>query len=158
MRLVTLMCVLASMSAAAGQEGHHGSGQHAASIMGFDQLRTNHHFLLFADGGAIDVSVNDPADTKNRDAIRSHLPQIAVMFGNGDFKAPMVVHDSASVPGTAVLAARRQSIRYHYVETPQGGRVNIVTTDREALDAVHAFLKFQIAEHKTGDPTTVRPR
>ena len=32
--------------------------------MGFDQARTTHHFLLFTDGGAIDVSVNDPVDTK----------------------------------------------------------------------------------------------
>ena len=42
-------------------------------VMGFDQARTTHHFLLFDDGGAIEVGVNDPADTKNRDAIRSHL-------------------------------------------------------------------------------------
>jgi hypothetical protein len=46
---------------------------------------------------AIDVSVNDPADTKNRDAIRSHLPHITMMFGSGDFDAPMLVHDSKTV-------------------------------------------------------------
>jgi hypothetical protein len=45
-----------------------------------------------------------------------------------------------------------------YVETANGGRVDIVTSDSEALVAVHAFLKFQIAEHKTGDPTTVQSR
>ena len=57
------------------------------------------YFLLFNDGGAIDVGVKDATDTKNRDAIRSHLPHIAMMFGNGNFDAPMLVHDSASVPG-----------------------------------------------------------
>ena len=61
--------------------------------MGFDQSRTTHHFLLFTDGGSIDVSVNDPADTTNRDAIRAHLPHIAVMFEEGRFDAPMLVHD-----------------------------------------------------------------
>ena len=33
--------------------------QRGAMVMGFDQARTTHHFLLFNDGGAIDVSVND---------------------------------------------------------------------------------------------------
>jgi hypothetical protein len=47
---------------------------------------------------------------------------------------------------------------YRYVETPNGGRVNIVTTDPEPRAAVHAFLRFQITDHKTGDPITVRPR
>jgi hypothetical protein len=126
--------------------------------MGFDQQRTAHHFLLFKDGGAIDVSVKDAGDTKNREAIRSHLPHIAVMFGSGNFDAPMLVHDSANVPGTQVMAARNTAIRYQYAETPNGGRVTIVTSDQEALDAVHAFLKYQIAEHETGDPATVRPR
>jgi len=126
--------------------------------MGFDQARTTHHFLLFNDGGAIDVSVNELADTKNRDAIRSHLPYIATMFGEGNFDAPMLVHDSKNVPGTKAMTERKDAIRYQYVETAKGGRVDIVTSDPAALAAVHQFLKFQIAEHKTGDPTTVRTR
>jgi hypothetical protein len=36
--------------------------------------------------------------------------------------------------------------------------VDIVTTDAEALKAVHDFLRFQIADHKTGDPLTPRKR
>jgi hypothetical protein len=56
------------------------------------------------------------------------------------------------------MAARKDAIRYQYVETPNGGRVDIVTTDKEALAAVHAFLTFQISDHKTGDSTTVKAR
>ena len=126
--------------------------------MGFDQARTTHQFLLLTDGGAIEVNVNDVADTKNRDAIRSHLPHIAMMFGDGNFDAPMLVHDSKHVPGTKAMMERKGAIRYQYVETAKGGRVDIVTSDPAALAAVHQFLKFQIAEHKTGDPTTVRTR
>ena len=75
MRLATVLCVfgsLASMpvSLAARQDHHGSSDQRAAKAMGFDQDRTTHHFLLFNDGGAIDVGVKDPADTKNRDAMR----------------------------------------------------------------------------------------
>lgn len=160
MRLVPILCVvsvLTSVSAVVvARQDHHGSN--AATVMGFDQERTAHHFFLLDDGGAIDVSVKEAADTKNREAIRSHLPHVATMFGSGNFDAPMLVHDSANVPGTKIMAARQAAIRYQYVEAANGGRVNIFTSDREALDAVHAFLKFQIAEHKTGDSTTVRTR
>ena len=160
MRFVSILCAVSALasvspSVLAGQD-HHGSN--AATVMGFDQERTAHHFFLYSDGGAIDVTVKDAGDTKNREAIRSHLPHIAAMFGSGNFDAPMLVHDSAQVPGTKVMAARKTAIRYQYVETANGGRVNIFTSDREAVDAVHAFLKYQIAEHKTGDPATVRPR
>jgi hypothetical protein len=143
---------------AAGQDHHPSIDQRGEMVMGFDQQRTSHHFLLFEDGGAIDVSVKDPSDAKNRDAIRSHLPHIAMMFGSGNFEAPMLVHDSKNVPGAKTMAARKAAIRYRYADTPNGGRVDIVTTDPEALAAVHAFLKFQIADHKTGDPTTAGKR
>jgi hypothetical protein len=76
-------------------------------VMGFDQARTVHHFLLFKDGGAIEVSVIDSADMKNRDAIRSHLPHIAMMFGEGSFDAPMLVHGSKNVPRTQEMMNRR---------------------------------------------------
>jgi hypothetical protein len=80
------------------------------------------------------------------------------MFGEGNFDAPMLVHNSADVPGTKVMAARKNAIRYRYDEMLAGGRVSITTTDPEALAAVHAFLRYQIAEHKTGDPLIPRTR
>ena len=125
--------------------------------MGFDQEKTSHHFYLYADGGAIDVSANDAADAKNRDAIRSHLPHIAMMFGTGDFSAPMLVH-STDVPGTKELAARKDTVAFKYVETARGGRVDIVSTDPATLEALYKFLRFQITDHKTGDPLTVSAR
>jgi hypothetical protein len=36
-----------------------------------------------------------------------------------------------------------------------GGRIRIATESREALAAVHDFLRFQIKDHQTGDPLTV---
>jgi hypothetical protein len=163
MRRVPVLCVLVSLVSmpvsVAARQDHHGAGdRQGAMVMGFDQARTTHHFLLFNDGGAIDVGVNESGDVKSRDAIRSHLPHIATMFGQGNFDAPMLVHDSKNVPGTKLMTQRKGVIRYQYVERADGGRVNIVTSDPGALAAVHAFLRFQIAEHKTGDPTTVRAR
>jgi membrane-bound ClpP family serine protease len=37
-----------------------------------------------------------------------------------------------------------------------GASVVIQTTDAATRDAIHAFLRYQIVEHKTGDPLTVR--
>jgi len=133
-------------------------GSHAGMVMGFDQDKTTHHFYLYRDGGAIDVSVKDATDVKNRDAIRSHLPHIATMFGAGDFNAPMLVHETEKVPGIDVLARLKDRVKYNYRETPTGGRVDVTTTDASALAALHEFLKFQIRDHKTGDPLTLRIR
>jgi hypothetical protein len=126
-------------------------------VMGFDQAKTTHRFSLYEDGGAIEVSVNDARDVVNRDAIRAHLPHLAAMFGAGDFDAPMEVH-AQQVPGTAEMARLKDRLAFTYVETPRGGRVDVLTTDTDALAAVHAFLKFQIADHHTGDSTRVTKR
>lgn len=127
-------------------------------VMGFDQDKTVHHFYLYPDGGAIQIAVKDAADKQDLDAIRSHLPHIASMFGAGDFDAPMLVHDTKAVPGINVLAERKADVHYRYTETSTGGRVDIVTADKEALAALHDFLKYQIKEHHTGDSEQVTKR
>ena len=131
---------------------------HAGMVMGFDQDKTTHHFYMSPDGGTIDVTVKDAADTKNRDGIRAHLPHIAMMFGEGNFDAPMLVHDTRNVPGIDAMARLKDRIVYKYQEAPRGGRVDITTTDPAAVAAVHDFLKFQIQDHKTGDSLSVRKR
>jgi hypothetical protein len=165
MRRLTLTALAAIAIAASaevlragGQDQHAGMDQRGAMVMGFDQQKTTHHFYLYEDGGAIDVSVNDATDTANRDAIRSHLPHMAMMFGQANFEAPMMVHDSKNVPGTAEMARLKDKLTFKYVETPKGGRVDVITKDAAALEAVHQFLKFQIADHKTGDALDVRKR
>ena len=127
-------------------------------VMGFDQQKTTHRFLLYEDGGAIEVTVKDRDDRANLDAIQSHLPHIVQLFANGDFSSPMTVHDRKDVPGTRDLARLKTSVKYAYVQMPAGGRVEIVTSDKEALTALHAFLKYQIADHQTGDKTVAVKR
>jgi hypothetical protein len=112
---------------------------------------------LHPDGGAVDIAVKDAGDATNRDAIRAHLPHIARMFADGNFEAPMLIHEK-EVPGTTRMTALKNRIRYAYVETPGGGRLDIFTTDAGALAAVHQFMRFQIADHRTGDTTAVTKR
>ena len=152
------MLTLVLMTLVAAGQAHDHLNARGAKVMGFDQDKTAHHFYLYEDGGTIEVAVKDASNTKDRDAIRSHLPHVASMFGTGDFNAPMLVHDTKTVPGTAAMAKLKDRISYKYVETPAGGRIDIVTRDPSALAAVHEFLTFQIKDHHTGDAVTVKKR
>lgn len=160
-RFVTAALALAISTPLFAQQAA-GTAQHLDArgkhVMGFDQQKTAHHFRLYEDGGAIEVSVKDKADTENLAAIRAHLPHIATMFADGQFDAPMLVHDTKNVPGAADLARLKSRLQYNFVETPTGGRVDIATTDKDALAALHTFLRFQITDHQTGDPVTPAKR
>jgi hypothetical protein len=124
--------------------------------MGFSQQATVHHFRLTADGGAIEVTVSDAADTATRDAVRRHLQAIEVAFAEGDFAIPRAVH-AQTPPGVAAMRAAG-AMSYRYEELPAGGRVVLAASTPEALAATHEFLRFQIAEHATGDPSAIEPR
>lgn len=142
-------------------QAHRGDGDHLAQVnergdmaMGFSHQKTTHRFRLLADGGAIEVTANDAVDAESRDQIRQHLGHIAQMFGGGNFDAPMLTHGKTP-PGVSVLQKLKTEISYQYEELERGGRVRITTDKKEALAAVHEFLRFQIADHQTGDSTEI---
>ena len=120
--------------------------------MGFDAAKTTHHFTLSTAGGAIEVSANDSADAASRDEIQQHLRHIAQKFKEGDFDIPMLVHDQVP-PGVPVMKRLKGAITYEYVATERGARVEISSANPDARSAIHDFLRFQIQEHQTGDPT-----
>jgi hypothetical protein len=126
-------------------------GEH---VMGFSHEATTHHFRLFSDGGEIDVMANDPKDKASIDQIRTHLGHIAKMFASGNFQAPMLIHD-ANLPGTATMTRLKERIRYEFSETDRGARIRLVTSSPETTDAVHAFLLFQIVDHRKQDVPTI---
>ena len=121
--------------------------------MGFDQDKTVHHFLLLHAGGAIVVTSKDAADAESIAQIRSHLREIATSFGDGLFDKPVATHGELP-PGAGTMATNKARITYRYAERGDGATVVIETTDPDALEAIHEFLRYQIVEHKTGDPLT----
>ena len=140
---------------------HEGTGHQHDSMnergdkgMGFDHLKTTHHFRLFTDGGAIEVSANQAKDSASRDKIREHLGHIVRMFSEGNFSIPMFIHDQVP-PGVETMKQQKGGISYKYEQTERGGRVRISTSNADALRAIHEFLRFQIQEHQTGDPLEV---
>ena len=122
--------------------------------MGFDHLKTTHHFLLASDGGTIKVEANDAKDDLSRDQIRMHLHHISMMFAEGNFDIPMLVH-AENPPGVDVMKQLKSEITYEYRETERGALVQISTENAQALQAVQEFLRYQIKEHQTGDPLEV---
>ena len=132
-------------------------GQHAhpPAGMDFDQKQTVHHFRLAEDGGAIEIEVRRAADVDLRDTVRMHLRHIAQEFAAGNFDKPFATHGETpeGVPDMIRLTA---GIAYSFESMTNGGRVRIRAAGQEARDAVHAFLRYQIREHATGDPLTVK--
>jgi hypothetical protein len=129
--------------------------QHGDQVMGFSHEKTTHHFVLTADGGLIEVRTNDIRDAASLRQIRSHFQHIVSMFAAGNFNAPMLVH-SQNVPGTATMTRLKADLHWDLQEIPRGARITITADNKETLDAVHDFLRFQIADHQTGDCTAVR--
>jgi hypothetical protein len=166
MKLVLLIALTVGVFAQSNQkpESQTGCPMHAAhaqrnqrgeKAMGFSQTATTHHFLLNANGGVIQVEAKDSADAANRNEIRMHLGHIAKAFQSGDFNIPMFVHDTLP-PGVPEMKRLRKKIQYSFEETPDGGRVVISSANKEAVEAIHRFLRFQIEEHQTGDQLDVR--
>ena len=153
---LALFCApsLAQQSSTPGQSRQDGVGQRGDDVMGFSHDLTTHHFHLLKDGGEIVVTANDPKDTASVEQIRMHLNHIGKMFSNGNFNAPMLIHDT-NPPGVATMVRMKSDIRYTILEIPQGAKIRIETSSPETSDAVHAFLLFQIVDHKTGDSPAI---
>jgi len=139
-------------SEAQRHEGVNERGDHA---MGFSHEKTTHHFRLASDGGAIEVVVNDPTDTASLDQIRMHLTHISKLFKEGNFNLPMLIHGETP-PGAQTMIRLKSDISYEFENLERGARVRIATSNAEAIEAIHEFLRYQIRDHKTADPLEVQ--
>ena len=119
-------------------------------VMGFDHTKTTHHFSLQESGGSIVVTANSADDVESSQQIRMHLKHIAMMFADGNFNAPILIHDQTP-PGVPVMKELKGEIKYNFEEIDRGAAVRITTKNPIALKAIHDFLRFQIKEHETGD-------
>jgi len=145
---------LPAFAQTAAPDHHARVAERGDHVMGFDHAKTTHHFRLTRSGGSIEVSSNDAADTESRGAIRAHLAHIARKFSEGDFDAPMLIHDRVP-PGVPTLREKKGLVHWTYEDTKAGGRIRIQTKDAAARSAIHDFLRFQIEDHRTGDSTAV---
>jgi hypothetical protein len=68
----------------------------------------------------------------------------------------MFIHDTVP-PGVEVMKRLRDQIVFTAENTAKGAQVRIVTGNREALGAIHEFLRLQIKDHRTGDTLAICP-
>jgi hypothetical protein len=161
MRLLRLtLSILVFSLLAFAQESEHMHHHDAVNArgekaMGFSQTATTHHFRLLPDGGYVQVQANDANDAANRDHIRMHLQMQAKRFAAGDFSNSEMTH-ARVLPGTQQMQTLKSAITYKYEEIERGAKLRISSKDAAAVAAIHDFLKFQIEDHQTGDPTTVK--
>jgi hypothetical protein len=155
--IATLMCGIASAHNRSQQMecDHMQDVQHRGDqAMGFDHMKTTHHFLLSSTGGAIQVTANEASDEESIKQIRMHLGHITKMFSDGNFEIPMLVHGQVP-PGAETMKQLKAKIAYKYQEIDRGAKVVISSDDPAALKAIRDFLTFQITDHQTGDPLSV---
>lgn len=145
--------LLVASPAAAQHDQHHAAlDARGARFMGFDQKATAHHFILTKDGGRIEVTAKDANDPASVKQVREHLQHIAMVFGKGDFALPGLVHDTKTVPGVEAVKSQAAALTFTFEEINKGAHVRIAGANPAAIAAVHEFLRFQITDHKTGDP------
>jgi len=130
------------------EHGRHVDGRH--DTFGMSHTQSTHSFRLFADGGAIELRATNSNDEATVAAIRGHLQEIGAEFVKADFSTPQFVH-GYTPDGVAQLEKLGKHISYRYERVDGGGRIRITTKNAEALAAVHAFLRFQVIEHRTAN-------
>ena len=150
MRVAVLLFEAILLQNPQAQNPQQGVVERGDHVMGFSHEKTAHHFLLYPNGGEINVSANDPSDKGSIEQIRMHLGHITKMFASGNFKAPMLIHDT-NPPGVPAMIRLKEAIKYEYSETEHGAPIRLSTENSQAIDAIHAFLLFQIIDHQTGD-------
>jgi hypothetical protein len=117
-------------------------------VMGVDQYTSQHEFEDLPNGGRIVLERADSLDGVAITAIRKHMREVATDFRVGDFNKPLAVH-AQEVPGTRVMRAKQARLKYDVIDRPRGAEVRIVTSDKAAVQAVHTFLAFQRADHRS---------
>ncbi len=127
----------------------------AITVYGSDAIKLNREkvtygFKLLPNGGAIEITSNDPSDVATRDAVRQHVAKIATMLEEGNFSIGPPINDQKT-PGVDTMQRLKGRLYYAPENLPNGGRVQITTENSEALKAIHEFVRFQIQEHKRGE-------
>jgi hypothetical protein len=151
--LLAAVCATAQSGQKRSDDHFHGVQQRgeAHQGMGFSQTKTSHHVILTPSGGYIQVTAKDPKDRGNIEQIQTHFTHIAELFAQGDFAIPQFVHDN-NPPGVKTMKALKNEISYSAANLDDGAKLTITSHSPQAISAIHEFLRFQIKDHRTGDP------
>jgi hypothetical protein len=120
---------------------------------GFDCERVNRHFYVLKNGGAVEITVKDPNDDATIKAIQAYLKKESDLWTKGNFDTVAAVYGRPP-EGTAQLKKLKDNVTFAVVPEENGGVIRLLTVNPTAKAAIHDYLRFQIDQLKTGDPTT----
>lgn len=125
----------------------------ATKVTGFDSERVTRHFYVLKNGGAVEITAKDTNDEATVKAIQAHLKKESDQLTKGNFEIVTGIY--GRTPETAPqLKKLRDEITYATVPQENGGVLRMLTVNPTAKSAVHDYLRFQIDQWKSGDPTT----
>lgn len=126
-----------------------------SQLLGFDLTKTNQHFYLYKNGGAIDISAKNVDDVGSIAAVRRYLEKQEKLFAKGDIELQKQVY--TQLPQSLLTMRKlKDEISFSYTATDEGGALRMFTINKDARQAIHDYLKSQIVDNQTGDPTTVQ--
>ena len=126
-----------------------------SQLLGFDLTKTNQHFYLYKNGGAIDLSAKSIDDVGSIAAVCRYLEKQEKAFAAGDIELQKQVYTELP-PSLLVIRKLRDQISFSYTSTDEGGALRMFTINAKARDAIHEYLKLEIKANETGDPVTVQ--
>jgi hypothetical protein len=114
--------------------------------MGFDQYKIAHYFAVTPNGGNITITSLNSSDTQTINQIKTHIRDIQKEFSDGNFTKPFFIH-AQEVPGTDVMNKKKDLIKYNILELRNGSSLVLTANDKELIDAISQFMKYQAAAH-----------
>ena len=122
-------------------------------VSGFDSDRVHRHFYLLKNGGAVEITAKDPNDQGTAKAIQAFLKKECDFWAKGNFD--MISNMYGKVPdGAPMMKKLRDDVTFAAVPEENGAVLRMLTVNPQAKIAIHDYLKFQIDQLKTGDPTS----
>lgn len=111
------------------------------------------HYYLVKNGGVIELASKDPNDTVTIEAIQKYLQTQKDLWEKGK---DTVTEVHAKAPESAnIMRKLRNDITFYTAKTDAGAVLRMFSINDQARGAIQDYLKFEIAEHKTGDSPTV---
>ncbi len=112
------------------------------------------HYYLVKNGGVIEITTKQPDDTATANAIMKYLESQKDLFDKGKNDSDNDVHGQMPA-GLLTMKKLKNDITFNAVRQDNGGVLRIFSVNEQARQAIHDYMKYEIAAHATGDsPTT----
>jgi len=152
--LVAFLLGLSASGQTPASPQNQASSERIQKILGFDLSKTTMHFWLLKSGGAIEIVAKDANDPTTVNAIRKYLEREAKEWGKGNFDTVYALHGK-DIDGVAGMKKYRDDITFDPKSIDGGGALRLFTFNDTARQAIQAYIRSEINEYHTGDPTQV---